>query len=64
MAEKTNLDPLPSIYEIVRGHIASTGSHYGYSLSDFDAVYNGFREDEAAKEDFLQELYDALPKEA
>ena len=58
------LDPLPSIYETVRGYIEKTGSHYGYSLSDFDAVYASFREDEAEKEDYLHELYDALPKEA
>lgn len=64
MSKTETLDQLPSIYEIVRGHIAKAGSHYGYTLGDFDAVYAGFRDDEAGeKENFLQELFDALPKE-
>lgn len=62
MAE--TLDQLPSIYETVRSHIEKTGYHYGYSLGDFDAVITSFGDDEAAKEDYLQELYDSLPKEA
>jgi len=61
MNKNTELDQLPSIHDIVRGHIVKTGSHYGYSLGDFDAVFAGFRDDEAMKENFLQELYDALP---
>lgn len=62
MAKTENLDPLPDIHEIVREYIVKTGVHYGYSLEDFDSVYESFR-GERAKEDFLQELYDALPTE-
>lgn len=63
MTESTNnLDQLASIHDTIRSHIEKTGSHYGYGLNDFDNVYASF-DNEAAKEDFLQELYDNLPKE-
>lgn len=58
---KTTLDQLPSIHDTIRSHIEKNGSHYGYSLFDFDSVFASFRDDEAMKENFLQELYDALP---
>jgi hypothetical protein len=60
---KVALDPLPSIHDTVRGYIENTGVHYGYNLEDFDNIVASFR-GEPAKEDFLQELYDGLPKDA
>lgn len=56
------LDALPDIHDTVRDYIVKVGVHYGYNVEDFDSIVASFN-GEPTKEDFLQELYDALPKE-
>lgn len=60
-AFKKELDQLPSIQDEVRAYIERHGVHYGYNLQDFDNIVASFR-GQNTLEDFLQELYDALPK--
>jgi hypothetical protein len=57
------LDQLNEIHHTVRFFIKQNGSLNGLTLEDFDEEYKALRS-EAAKEDYLQELYDALTEEA
>ena len=63
MTKTVTLDQLPDIHDTVRAYIVKVGVHYGYNLEDFDNIVASFK-GEPTKEDFLQELYDGLPKEA